>query len=270
MKTYEIGRKELEELPPVAVGYKVIDYDGGTKQDFKYTKEIGEPLVGRIFRVDDEIGLCNWGLHFCKNPANVFRFYAPRGYRRYFKVRAYGKAIDGKDGLKSVTECLEFVDEYDIKEFTQLIKGYDDESVVDGSNAVNNSYGVSDSAAVDVSHAVCSCRAVVNSFGLRDCEAVSCSLFCCGIEGKTLCIFNKEITPERYKEVFEKITSFGWGPKFNNFYDLKGDKAWYTIPFPKFDYVGNKTAWSKMPEEMRDYIQSLPEYDDEIFKKITE
>ena len=354
MNIYEIDRKELESLPLVAEGYKVMYYDGGTRQFFKYTKEIGEPLAGRIFRVNGKIGLCKWGLHFCKNPADVFRTYLPLSYNRYFRVRAYGKVIDA--GVKSVAECLEFVDEYDIMEFIKIIKtgsvtdstavygstsvrnstavGYSDavgdsnivrgsngvrdsdavswssavrdstavsdgsavcgstgvrgstavsgstavdcSNVVDcsndvrGSTAVNRSTAVRNSTNVDCSKAVSDSLAVVSSFGLRNCKAVFRCLFCNGLEGKTLRIFNKETTPERYEEVYEKITSFGWVPKFNNFYDLKGDKAWYTIPFPEVRCVDNKIAWSKMPSEMREYIQSLPEYDEVIFKKITE
>lgn len=29
-------------------------------------------------------------------------------------------------------------------------------------------------------------------------------------------------------------------------------------------------AWAKMPPEMREYIENLPEYNEKIFKKITE
>ena len=34
--------------------------------------------------------------------------------------------------------------------------------------------------------------------------------------------------------------------------------------------VDNKTAWSKMPAEMKEYLQSLPEYDEKVFKEVTE
>jgi hypothetical protein len=34
--------------------------------------------------------------------------------------------------------------------------------------------------------------------------------------------------------------------------------------------VDNKTAWSKMPSDMIEYIKSLPEYDEQIFRAITE
>ena len=67
MNTYEIDRKELESLPLVAEGYKVMYYDGGTRQFFKYTKEIGEPLAGRIFRTDGEI----WSCPYCRRNGHV-------------------------------------------------------------------------------------------------------------------------------------------------------------------------------------------------------
>jgi hypothetical protein len=35
-------------------------------------------------------------------------------------------------------------------------------------------------------------------------------------------------------------------------------------------FVDNKTAWSKMPDDMKKYLVSLPEYDEEVFKSITE
>ena len=38
---------------------------------------------------------------------------------------------------------------------------------------------------------------------------------------------------------------------------------------PNIFEIDNKTAWSTMPKEMKEYIQSLPEYDEEIFNKIT-
>ena len=53
-------------------------------------------------------------------------------------------------------------------------------------------------------------------------------------------------------------------------YELKGNKEWWAIAFPELIHHDTKTAYSSMPKEMKEYIQSLPEYDEEIFKKITE
>lgn len=83
-------------------------------------------------------------------------------------------------------------------------------------------------------------------------------------------LFNKKVKEERFGEVYAKIKSFDWVPHFNNFYELKGDKAWQSLCFPLLKDVDNKTAWSTMPAEMLEYIKSLPEYNETIFKKITE
>ena len=62
---------------------------------------------------------------------------------------------------------------------------------------------------------------------------------------------------------------FNWTPKFDNFYELKGNKEWWTLCFPMLMTVDNKTAWSKMPKEMEEYIKSLPEFNEKIYNAIT-
>ena len=81
--------------------------------------------------------------------------------------------------------------------------------------------------------------------------------------------FNKRITEKRFDEIFAELNSFGWYPKFNNAEQLKGDLEWYETNIPAIKSVDNKTAWSSMPKKMLNYIKSLPEYDEQIFNKIT-
>ena len=111
--------------------------------------------------------------------------------------------------------------------------------------------------------------AVSYSYGLRKCEAVKNGLFCFEIEGAKNIIFNKPVTEERFLEVYRKIKSFCYTPNWDNFYELKGNKEWWSIAFPELMSVDNKTAWSKMPCEMIAYVKSLPEYDEKIFYAIT-
>ena len=80
--------------------------------------------------------------------------------------------------------------------------------------------------------------------------------------------FNKKITEERFYEIYKKLLSFNWYPKFNNAEQLKGNLGWYGTNIPAIIGVENKTAWSFMPEEMKEYIKSLPEYNEKIFNKI--
>ena len=83
-------------------------------------------------------------------------------------------------------------------------------------------------------------------------------------------MFNKPVSEDRFEEVYEALCDFDWTPKFNNAYDLKGNLEWYETNIPAIVSVDNKTAWSFMPQDMLEYIKSLPEFDADIFYKITE
>ena len=305
MNTYEISREELANEKPVVYGYKAIAWDGGTQRAFRYGAEAGENLIGRVWKVDGGIKECSWGLHFSEDPAYVFNFYEPLGYNRYFKVAAYGDVI--KNDYKSVASTLEFVEEYNLIEYINIIKRYDRSSTavsnstavsdsnavccstavgnstaVGYSNAVSNSTAVSDSAAVSNSDAVCNSTAVgystaVNnsnavsySFGIRNCCGAFESLFCAGKNGICRYIFNKKSTKKRVDEITKNLKKFGWVPSFSNWYDIKGDKAWWAFCFPQLRCVTNADVWARIPAEMLEYIKSLPEFDEAVWKKITE
>ena len=83
-------------------------------------------------------------------------------------------------------------------------------------------------------------------------------------------LFNKPITEERFNEVNEKLGD--WYPKFTNAEELKekyGNGEWRATPAPAITGRTAKEAYAEMPTELVEYIKSLPEYDDEIFGKIT-
>ena len=82
-------------------------------------------------------------------------------------------------------------------------------------------------------------------------------------------LFNKQVSHDRAYSVIEKIRSFRWHPKFENWYDIKGKKEWWAFCFPQLEKVENDVAWSKMPEEMFEYIKNLPEFDENVWAKIT-
>ena len=126
MHTREITKEELGKAEVICYGYKAINYDSSTKagNKFRYGKK-GEKLVGKIFTVDGEIQECKWGLHFSKDPAYVFNFYEPLGYNRYFKIAAYRSVVDDKEGIKSVAQTIEFIEEYDLMKYIDLIKEFD-------------------------------------------------------------------------------------------------------------------------------------------------
>ena len=269
MKTEKIAREEIAELEVLAEGYKVVKHDLSTNgtSKFRYGQK-GENIVGTVWKCDGDITECRWGLHFSKDPANVFNFYEPFGYNRYFKVRAYGKVEDAQDGMKTVAQIIKFVEEYDVMQYIEIIKKFD-RSVKSDDISVSYSNAVSDSYAVRSSYAVSYSNAVSDSYAIYKSEAVKNCLFCYGIEAKKHCLFNQSVKKERFEEVHKKILSFNYFPKYDNFYDLKGNKEWWTLAFPDLMSVDNATAWSKMPKEMDEYLRSLPEFNEKIYLKIT-
>ena len=105
-------------------------------------------------------------------------------------------------------------------------------------------------------------------WGATKCEGVSRCIFCYGVTGRLL-LFNKPISEVRFIDILTELEKFGWYPKFNNALELKGNLEWYETNIPAIAPVNLKTAWSSMPKDMEEYIKSLPEYDEEIFNKVT-
>ena len=245
MKTYRISEEEIKGLNPVAVGYKIFNNDWTTKNgNYDYKDENGN-VLNTIHKVDGAISECNWGLHFSKKPQDCFNFYECVQWNKFAKVEAYGNVIDCDK--KSVTNIIKIIEIYSFDEFIKLIQVDLQNNLSDG---VNLSRGVND------------------SYGVVKCEGISRSLFCYKKSGK-LMIFNKKVSEDRFNEVYNDIISFNWFPKFNNAEELKGNLEWYETNIPAIVRVDNKTAWSFMPENMKEYIQSLPEFNEKLFNKIT-
>ena len=84
-------------------------------------------------------------------------------------------------------------------------------------------------------------------------------------------LFNKPVDDQRFGEVREKLLSFGWFPYYTNAEELRqkyGHGDWSRTPAHKIEGRSDAQAYADMPQEMVDYIRSLPEYDEEIFAAI--
>ena len=312
-----ISKKQIENLTPIAEGFKVVQYDGMPKHG---KTGYGKKIVGNVYRCDGDLTPCKNGIHFCKNPADVFDTYEPLGYNRYFRVRAYENCVDSDDGSKSVTNVIEFVDEFSIQQYIDLIKsdavawsnavngsnainrsnavnwsnavtwsnainrsyavnGSDAinrsdavnwSNAVTWSNAINRSYAVNGSDAINRSDAVNWSDAVYNSYAIDSCHGIFKSAFCSELSGAAHCIFNKQSDKTRCTEIIKKLKSFDWQPSYYNWdecYINKNDKLTF-CPYILQENT-TKNAWAGIPNDMLDYITHLPEFDAEIFKKIT-
>lgn len=184
--------------------------------------------------------ICENGAHFCENPVHIIRYYEPLGYNRYFKVKAYGKVVQDEEKEKSCAQIIEFVEEFGFMDFMKML-----------SNGNNCSDGTS----------MC--------YGLLQCEGAYLSVFCHKKNGIAYHIFNRETTEQRAVEVLNHIVGFHYIPKWHNITMLKEGEEWTVICWPELRENDKNSAWCDMPAEMLDYIRSLPEFDAQIFKKIT-
>ena len=97
-------------------GYKGFDKDMKCK-DFQYE-------IGKTYKYDGEIGLCEKGFHFCENPIDVLSYYPLIG-SNFAEVETDGKFIKKeKEDSKVCTDSITIKAKIDIKAFVGIaIKG---------------------------------------------------------------------------------------------------------------------------------------------------
>ena len=153
---------------------------------------------------------------------------------------------------------------------------------VNSSVSVFESYSVYGASYCWYIENACGCANVTfghDLFGVVNSKFVSNCLFCYGIDNSHYMLFNKPVSKIKFNKVYNKLKEFKWFPKFTNGDQLYFEDYWdentQNISISAWEYVrkfreiDNKTAWEKMPQELKQYIQSLPEYDEIIFNKIT-
>lgn len=86
-------------------------------------------------------------------------------------------------------------------------------------------------------------------------------------------LFNKQVTEERIDEVkskFREVANY-WYPKQTNAFELylKNGSDWSKVPVQDLVRKSWADSWKDMPQVGIDYLASLPEFDEKIFKEIT-
>ena len=84
-------------------------------------------------------------------------------------------------------------------------------------------------------------------------------------------MFNKQVLEERYQEVWDKLHTFDWKPWQTNGFELykQCGNEWNKVDMNQFKFKDWDESWSDIPQEMLAYIQSLHEFNAQIFKDIT-
>lgn len=137
---------------------------------------------------------------------------------------------------------------------------------------VNRSNGVNWSDCVSGSGGVNWSGGVSGSFGILNSRGVCYAIFLAD-KPVEYSIFGKPVSEERYYEVWynlrEKLRD--WRPTFNNIKALwlANGSDWKLTPIKNAKELSTKEAWEGMPKEAVKYVASLPEFDADMFYKIT-
>ena len=257
-ETKRVDASFLDGKEPIAVGYKIFGWDWSGYGGYSYADENGE-VEDSVHTETGRLSKCGWGLHYCENPLDCMRYRDIIKWNKFALVEAYDENIKADGDDKSVCRTLLIKKVLSFDEMIEACKSYQKEAnIAEATNGISYGYGISNG------------YGVYNSKHCRKCEGISRCLFCYGLEGAKLMLFNKPISAERFNEVLYKLG--GWYPNFTNAEELKqkyGNGEWKTTPAPAIEGRTVKEAYAEMPETLIAYVKSLPEYDDEIFRKIT-
>ena len=116
------------------------------------------------------------------------------------------------------------------------------------------------------------CMGVYDIYYCRNCQGCKSCICCLDYTGKNA-VFNTPVSEQRVNEIKNNIRELadGWFPKFTNAYELyaANGQDWPSTPAPKIDGMDRTYAYADMPQKLVDYIKSLPEFDADIWQKIT-
>ena len=172
-----------------------------------------------------------------------------------------GSGIRNGNGIRNgygIRDGSGIRDGYGIRDGT----GISNSSGIRDGHGIRNGYGIREGYGIERSNGVS------NSMFCKDCEGISRCIFCIDYTGK-LAVFNTPVEETRFNEIWHKIRSFDWRPDFTNAGLLKGDKDWRETPASAICGVDSRAVYKNMPEGIIEYVKSLPEFDEQIFTKIT-
>ena len=183
---------------------------------------------------------------------------------------SYGYGISSSSGIRNgygISYGYGIRNGYGIRDGSGIRDGYG----ICSSSGIRNGYGISYGSGISSSSGIRNGYGIYESKHCSKCEGISRCLFCYGLEGAKLMLFNKPISEDRFNEVFEKLGD--WYPNFTNAEELKakyGNGEWESTPAPAISGRTAREAYAEMSDDLKAHIRSLPEYDEEIFKAITE
>ena len=260
-ETKRVVPSMLDGKKPIAVGYKIFNWDWTGYNDYSYADENGE-VEGSVHTVTGNLEHCGWGLHYCENPVDCMRYRDLIQWNKFALVEAYDENIKHDNDDKSVCRTLKIKK---VLSFDDMIKackeyqvnssaisngyGISDGSGISDSSAIRNGYGISNGSAIRDGSGISDGSAIRNGYGISDSSAIrdgsgisnssairdgsgiNASRHCRKCEGISRCIFCDGLEGAKLMifnkpvtvERFDEVWSKlnGWKPDFTNAQQLK-------------------------------------------------
>lgn len=261
-KNMNTALQQGDQTPVVVKGYKAFNEDL-TCRDFQYE-------VGKSYEMEESPCTCDRGFHFCKEAADVFNFYNFNSEKtRVCEVEAFGE-VDEEDEEenKCATNKIRIVREIGWEEFLTPCNSGKGNSGLRNSgyrNSGNRNSGNRNSGDYNSGYG----NSGTNNNGV----------FCTG-EPKVM-LFNKPSNMtlnEFYRSDAYYVLSKNF---YNNVWVWEEDMTdEEKAKHPEYKTIGGylktfsqeeawQNAWSKMTDEEKELVKSLPNFDAKIFKECT-
>ncbi|MEG1758252.1 MAG: hypothetical protein RR235_07325, partial [Oscillospiraceae bacterium] len=119
----------------LATWYKIFNWDWSANYgNYCYADENGN-VEGSIHTMAGDLAHCKSGLHFCENPLDCYKYYAPVHWNKYAMVSAFDEVRNHKDG-KSECRTLRIDKILSWDEFLGAITATAKESGISDSNGI--------------------------------------------------------------------------------------------------------------------------------------
>ena len=148
---------------------------------------------------------------------------------------------------------------------------------IESSQYIKKSNHILNSKYIEYSEIIINSEHIENSRFIKNCKFLQNCLFCYNIKAKENYLFNKKVSEERIKEIKEQLSEIeidNYSYRecevpviINNLPKMKaifGDNS----KIPLYEIKSQNADFSNISSGIWDYIESLPEFDEKIFKNI--
>ncbi len=235
-------------------GYKATDKDGKCRgMEFK---------VGKTYTIKGELALCSNGYHFCQILMDVYNYYPKSTETRIFEIEASGKVLS--EGDKSATDSIKIVRELNEKELlnfwinrTNSGNGNSGDSNSGNRNSGNRNSGNSNSGNRNSGD----WNSGDSNSGYFNTDA-------------PMYFFNQPTILKYSTELENKMRSLNVKPILtyiteSNMTELEKKDHPYSKTTGGFLRKTDRYDWTQLTPADKEFILSLPNYDDEVFQKIS-